>query len=56
MIQTHIFWSLNQGTINEELRIYPQMYPKREIMNVSVTSAAPSEGWFVIITYKLEGM
>lgn len=52
MIQVHIFWSQNQGTINEELRIYSQMYPKREIMNVSVESAQP-EGWFVIITYKL---
>jgi hypothetical protein len=52
MIQVHIFWSQNQGTINEELRIDPLMYPKREIMNVSVESAQP-EGWFVIITYKL---
>ena len=52
MFQIHIFWSQNQGTINEELRLYPQMYHKREIINVSVESA-PQEGWFVIITYKL---
>ena len=52
MFQIHIFWSQNQGTINEELRLYLQIYPKREIINVSVESA-PQEGWFVIITYKL---
>ena len=52
MFQIHIFWSQNQGTINEELRLYSQMSPKREIINVSVESA-PQEGWFVIITYKL---
>ena len=54
MIQVHVFYSLNQDTINEELRAYPQMYPKREIINVSLNNA-PCGGWFVTVTYKLEG-
>lgn len=55
MIQTHIFWTQNQGTLNEVLRDYPREYPKREIIGVSVTSAEPA-GWFVTITYKLNGV
>jgi hypothetical protein len=40
---------------NEMLRAFRLEYPKRKIISVSLSDAGPW-GWFMTVTYEIEGM
>lgn len=45
---------LNPGKANELLRSYPQLYPKRKIINISMTPIEYPGGWFMTIVYEVD--
>lgn len=45
----------SSGEANEMLRAFERNYPKRKIIGVSYSSAGPW-GWFMTVTYIIEGM
>lgn len=53
MVQVDVRFISNAGELNELLREYPTLYPKRKIISVS---CAPNEpmGWFSTIAYILD--
>ena len=53
MIQIQIIPTRDQGHANEVLREYQRIYPKREIIGVSMQSIDFPGGWFMTITYKI---
>lgn len=54
MVQIDIIPVLNVRVANEQLLIYQKNYPKRKIMNVSMTPVEYPGGWFMTITYEIE--
>lgn len=54
MIQIQIIPTRDQGHANEVLREYQRIYPKREIIGVSMQSIDFPGGWFMTITYKIK--
>ena len=55
MTQITTLFALNQGNANELLRKFERDYPKRKIIGVSMVPTEPG-GWFMTITYNIEGM
>lgn len=52
LIQIETNHVLNSQNANEQLRIFQKVFPKREIIGVSMVPADPA-GWFMTITYKV---
>ena len=51
MIQIDVISVNNTGHANELLREYQRVFPKRKIINISMT---PNDyGWFMTITYEV---
>ena len=51
MIQIEVQAMNNAAQVNDYLRQYPRLYPKRHIIGVSMV---PNEyGWFMTITYEV---
>jgi len=55
MTQIAIAFITKSGEANEMLRAFRQNYPKRQIIGVSLSDADPW-GWFMTVTYIIEGM
>ena len=53
-VQIEIEYTLNSEKANEFLRTWQLQYPKRKIVNVTMNSAAPALGWYLILTYEIE--
>ena len=55
MVQIATVFAMNQGNANELLRTFQREYPKRKIIGISMVPTEPG-GWFMTITYEIEGM
>lgn len=55
MIQIATAFVTSSGHANEMLRAFRLEYPKRKIIGVSLSDAGPW-GWFMTVTYEIEGM
>lgn len=53
MIQIQVLPVVNTGQANEILRDYSKSYPKRKIINVSMSPIEYPGGWFMTITYEV---
>ena len=54
MTQIEVRPVTNQGQANEILRDYPRLYPKRQIIGVSMVPIEYPGGWFMTITYEVK--